>query len=127
MRYLHETAIELAERLRGDDAARAGLDTVLFVNSGSEANDVAWRLATTFTGQRGAPVTAFAYHGVTEATAALSPESWQARRRPGPRRDLGAAGPAARHDLDGGRFDAAIGRLGDAWLRARPRRSSTAC
>jgi 4-aminobutyrate aminotransferase-like enzyme len=54
----------------------------MFVNSGSEANDVAWRLATTYTGNAGALCTAFAYHGVTEASAALSPESWQAGRPP---------------------------------------------
>ncbi|HEV8697682.1 MAG TPA: aminotransferase class III-fold pyridoxal phosphate-dependent enzyme [Candidatus Limnocylindrales bacterium] len=82
MRYLHPAAIELAERLVATMPPGAGLDTVLFVNSGSEANDVAWRLATTFTGKRGALCTEFAYHGVTEATAALSPESWHAGRRP---------------------------------------------
>ena len=82
MRYLHPAAIELAERLVATMPAGSGLDTVMFVNSGSEANDVAWRLATAFTGRRGALCTAFAYHGVTEATAALSPESWQASRRP---------------------------------------------
>ena len=82
MRYLYESAIELAERLIATMPPVAGLDTVMFVNSGSEANDVAWRLATTFTGNRGALCTAFAYHGVTEATAALSPESWQAVRPP---------------------------------------------
>jgi 4-aminobutyrate aminotransferase-like enzyme/Ser/Thr protein kinase RdoA (MazF antagonist) len=82
MRYLHPAAIELAERLVATMPPGSGLDTVLFVNSGSEANDVAWRLATAFTGRRGAVCTAFAYHGVTEATAALSPESWQAGRRP---------------------------------------------
>jgi 4-aminobutyrate aminotransferase-like enzyme len=82
MRYLHEAAIELAERLVAMMPAGSGLDTVMFVNSGSEANDVAWRLATTWTGNAGALCTAFAYHGVTEATAALSPESWQAGRPP---------------------------------------------
>ena len=82
MRYLYASAIELAERLIATMPPDAGLDTVMFVNSGSEANDVAWRLATTYTGNRGALCTAFAYHGVTEATAALSPESWQAVRRP---------------------------------------------
>jgi 4-aminobutyrate aminotransferase-like enzyme/Ser/Thr protein kinase RdoA (MazF antagonist) len=82
MRYLHPAAIELAERLIATMPAGSGLDTVMFVNSGSEANDMAWRLATTHTGNRGALCTVFAYHGVTEATAALSPESWQARRRP---------------------------------------------
>jgi 4-aminobutyrate aminotransferase-like enzyme len=53
-----------------------GLDTVMFVNSGSEANDLAWRFATTYTKRGGAIVTARAYHGVTTATLALSPEEW---------------------------------------------------
>ncbi|HEX9031744.1 MAG TPA: aminotransferase class III-fold pyridoxal phosphate-dependent enzyme, partial [Streptosporangiaceae bacterium] len=43
LRYLHASAIELAERLVA--TCPPGLDTVLFVNSGSEANDVAWRIA----------------------------------------------------------------------------------
>ena len=74
MRYLHPAAIELAERLGG--LCPPELDTVLLVNSGSEANDLAWRMATAVTGRRGGLCTAFAYHGITEATAALSPESW---------------------------------------------------
>jgi 4-aminobutyrate aminotransferase-like enzyme len=74
MRYLHPAAIELAERLVA--LCPPELDTVLLVNSGSEANDVAWRIATAVTGRRGGLCTAFAYHGITEATAALSPESW---------------------------------------------------
>lgn len=73
-RYLHRSPLDLAERLIA--TLPAGLDTVLFVNSGSEANDLAWRLATTFTGQRGALVTEYAYHGVTEVIAELSPETW---------------------------------------------------
>ncbi|HEX6845147.1 MAG TPA: aminotransferase class III-fold pyridoxal phosphate-dependent enzyme, partial [Actinomycetota bacterium] len=76
LRYLHETAIELAERLIA--TCPQGLDTVLFVNSGSEANDLAWRLATIATGNRGGLCTANAYHGITEAIAALSPEMWPA-------------------------------------------------
>ncbi len=76
MRYLHGTAIELAERLIASMPAGSGLDTVLLVNSGSEANDTAWRLATVWTGARGGLVTSYAYHGVTEAIAALSPEGW---------------------------------------------------
>ena len=113
MRYLHPAAIELAERLVAAMPAGSGLDTVLFVNSGSEANDVAWRLATTFTGNRGALCTDFAYHGVTDATAALSPESWQASRRPDhvetwtpPDRYRGA-------DLDGVAFEAAVDGLAE--------------
>lgn len=82
MRYLHDTAIELAERLTASMPAGSGLDTVLLVNSGSEANDTAWRLATGWTGSRGGLVTRYAYHGVTEAIAALSPEEWRSGERP---------------------------------------------
>jgi 4-aminobutyrate aminotransferase-like enzyme/Ser/Thr protein kinase RdoA (MazF antagonist) len=108
MRYLHETAIELAERLLTTMPSEAGLDTVLFVNSGSEANDVAWRLATTFSGHRGALCTAFAYHGVTEATAALSPESWGASRRPEHVEPWEPPDPVQRTHLDGATFAEAV-------------------
>ena len=74
MRYLHGDAIELAERLIA--TCPPGLDTVAFVNSGSEANDLAWRLATAFTGHTGGICTSFAYHGISDAIAALSPETW---------------------------------------------------
>lgn len=73
-RYLHRSALDLAERLIA--TMPEGLDTVLLVNSGSEANDLAWRLATTFTGGGSALVTEFAYHGVTKVIAELSPETW---------------------------------------------------
>jgi 4-aminobutyrate aminotransferase-like enzyme/Ser/Thr protein kinase RdoA (MazF antagonist) len=73
MRYLHHGAIELAERLLA--TCPDGLDTVLFVNSGSEANDVAWRIARHVTGHEGGLCTDFAYHGITDAIAALSPET----------------------------------------------------
>jgi len=82
MRYLHGTAIELAERLVASMPAGSGLDTVLFVNSGSEANDTAWRLATAWTGARGGLASAFAYHGVTQAITDVSPEEWRGDDRP---------------------------------------------
>jgi 4-aminobutyrate aminotransferase-like enzyme/Ser/Thr protein kinase RdoA (MazF antagonist) len=75
LRYLHPRAIELAERLVA--TMPAGLDTVLFLNSGSEAVDLAWRIAVAATGKAGALVSDFAYHGVTTATTALSPEQWR--------------------------------------------------
>src|SRR5208282_3492901 len=70
-RYLHEGILDYAEAL----VARlpAHLDTCIFVNSGSEANDVAWRIARSATGHRGALIMEHAYHGVTDAIAALSP------------------------------------------------------
>jgi len=51
----------------------------MVVNSGSEADDLAWRIASAATGRAGAVVTACAYHGLTEATHALSPEEWATR------------------------------------------------
>ena len=79
-RYLHAAVVELAERLCA--TMPEGLDTVMFVNSGSEANEIAWRLATAYIGGSGGIVTAHAYHGVTAATAALSPEQWPDSERP---------------------------------------------
>ncbi|MFH0751710.1 MAG: aminotransferase class III-fold pyridoxal phosphate-dependent enzyme, partial [Chloroflexota bacterium] len=79
-RYLHATVVELAERLVA--TMPSGLDTVMFVNSGSEANDLAWRLATAVTGGRGGIVTDWAYHGVTAAIVDLSPEEWPRGERP---------------------------------------------
>jgi 4-aminobutyrate aminotransferase-like enzyme/Ser/Thr protein kinase RdoA (MazF antagonist) len=75
-RYLYEPLVELAERLLASMPAEAGLDSVMFVNSGSEANDIAWRIASGVTGRDGAIVTQHAYHGVTAAIADLSPEEW---------------------------------------------------
>jgi 4-aminobutyrate aminotransferase-like enzyme/Ser/Thr protein kinase RdoA (MazF antagonist) len=84
LRYLHPRAIELGERLVATmPPGVEGLDTVLLLNSGSEATDLAWRLATAATGRTGALVTDFAYHGVTTAANAFSPEEWRGGWRPG--------------------------------------------
>jgi 4-aminobutyrate aminotransferase-like enzyme len=79
-RYLHEAIVELAERLKA--TLPPELDAVMVVNSGSEANDLAWRIARAATGRAGAVVTACAYHGLTEATHALSPEEWASGEKP---------------------------------------------
>src|SRR6185437_14176222 len=75
-RYLYEPLIELAERLTASMPQDSGLDTVMLVNSGSEANELAWRFALAATGGQGAIVTEHAYHGVTTAIADFSPEEW---------------------------------------------------
>jgi 4-aminobutyrate aminotransferase-like enzyme len=75
--------VELAERVLATMPAGAAFDRVLLVNSGSEANDVAWRIAQWATGGSGAIVSEFAYHGITEATTDLSPEEWPAGYAPG--------------------------------------------
>ena len=81
-RYLYEPLFDLAERLIDGLADSYGLDTVMVVNSGSEANDVAWRLATTWTGGSGGIVSESAYHGMTTAVADLSPQQWPQGYRP---------------------------------------------
>ncbi|HEX9093411.1 MAG TPA: aminotransferase class III-fold pyridoxal phosphate-dependent enzyme [Coriobacteriia bacterium] len=83
-RYLHENVVELAKRLT--TSMPEELDTCVFVNSGSEANDLAWRLATASTDGDGASaggvVTAYAYHGVSTAIQAFTPEEWVAGEEP---------------------------------------------
>jgi 4-aminobutyrate aminotransferase-like enzyme/Ser/Thr protein kinase RdoA (MazF antagonist) len=81
-RYLYEPLIELAERLTASMPPYSGLDTVMLVNSGSEANELAWRFALAATGGQGAIVTEHAYHGVTTAIADFSPEEWPTGFRP---------------------------------------------
>jgi 4-aminobutyrate aminotransferase-like enzyme len=71
-RYLVDEVVRYAERLT--QLLPDPLDVVYFANSGSEANDLAWRMARTVTGRSGAIVTANAYHGATELTMATSPE-----------------------------------------------------
>ncbi len=122
-RYLAEPLVELAERLLATFPPDAGLDTVLLVNSGSEANDLAWRLAAGVTGRDGALVTANAYHGVTAATTRLSPEDWPAAHLPAGVARIPAPGSSA--DLAGGLYvadevQAGHGRLGpELWSFAR--------
>jgi 4-aminobutyrate aminotransferase-like enzyme/Ser/Thr protein kinase RdoA (MazF antagonist) len=79
-RYLHSAIVELAERIVG--SMPDGLDTVMFVNSGSEANDLAWRLATAATHGDAGLVAEWAYHGVTAAIADFSPSEWPPGQRP---------------------------------------------
>ena len=70
-RYLHESILVYAEQLTARFPAH--LNACIFVNSGSEANDVAWRMARMATGHSGGLVMENAYHGITEAVAALTP------------------------------------------------------
>jgi 4-aminobutyrate aminotransferase-like enzyme/Ser/Thr protein kinase RdoA (MazF antagonist) len=76
-RYLGEQILDYSERLAAKTEGR--LTACAFVNSGSEANDIAWRMATTWTSARGAITQEFAYHGITEAINAVSPSA----NRPG--------------------------------------------
>ncbi len=70
-RYLSARIIEYSERLLATHSD--GLERAIFTSSGSEAVDVALRIALHATAGRGIVVTENAYHGVTSAAAAISP------------------------------------------------------
>lgn len=62
-RYLYESVVAYAERLTA--TMPDGLDACIFTSSGSEANDLAWRLAQSITGADGALTLEDSYHGNT--------------------------------------------------------------
>jgi 4-aminobutyrate aminotransferase-like enzyme/Ser/Thr protein kinase RdoA (MazF antagonist) len=79
-RYLHHGIVELAERLL---ATMPGpLDTCLFTTSGTEANELGWRMATAYTGGNAAVIAEHAYHGSTKWMADLSSNEWPAGYHP---------------------------------------------
>ena len=70
-RYLDAALVDYAEDLLGEFPAE--LSNVMFTCTGSEANDLALRIAKAATGGTGIIVTENAYHGVTSEIAAISP------------------------------------------------------
>ncbi len=70
-RYLHPNIVEYANRLT--DTLPDPLEVCFFVNSGSEANDLALRLARTHTRSRDMIVVDHAYHGHTGDLIEISP------------------------------------------------------
>lgn len=69
-RYLHEGILDYLDRLTGTFAD--GLDTGILACTGSEANDIALRMAQAVTGNTGIIATDHTYHGNTLAVAQLS-------------------------------------------------------
>ncbi|WP_303979667.1 aminotransferase class III-fold pyridoxal phosphate-dependent enzyme [Dongia mobilis] len=70
-RYLGEQVLAYSERLGATLPGK--LKVCAFVNSGSEANDIAWRMAKAYTGNTGGLTMEYAYHGITDAVDAFSP------------------------------------------------------
>jgi 4-aminobutyrate aminotransferase-like enzyme/Ser/Thr protein kinase RdoA (MazF antagonist) len=70
-RYLHENIAQYAERLCA--TLPEPLRVCFFVNSGSEANELALRLARTHTGRKETIVVDAAYHGNTTSLVEISP------------------------------------------------------
>jgi 4-aminobutyrate aminotransferase-like enzyme/Ser/Thr protein kinase RdoA (MazF antagonist) len=76
-RYLHRSVIDYARRLAG--TLPDPLHVCFFVNSGSEANDLALRLVKAHTGREDVLVLDHAYHGNLSSTIALSPYKFNGR------------------------------------------------
>ncbi|MFC4667583.1 aspartate aminotransferase family protein [Seohaeicola nanhaiensis] len=70
-RYLHDGIVTYAERLLA--TMPDALGHMMFACTGSEANDLALRIARSVTGRQGVIITRLAYHGVTESVSELSP------------------------------------------------------
>ncbi len=71
-RYLHDNVLNLAERLTTKFPDQ--LDTAMFSCTGSEANELALRIARACSGGSGIIVTESAYHGNTKAIYEISTE-----------------------------------------------------
>jgi 4-aminobutyrate aminotransferase-like enzyme len=117
-RYLHEGILDYVERLTATMAAP--LRTAVMVCTGSEANDIALRMAQAVTGRRGVIATDWTYHGNTALVSELSTRmppvggaSGFVRHVPAPDglRPLGGQGGAAFAEAWGGAVAAAIDDL----------------
>ncbi|MFF1538513.1 aminotransferase [Microbacterium sp. NPDC058269] len=75
-RFLFRDLAEYSERLLALMPEESGLDTVLLVNSGSEAVDLAIRLAQAATGRRTVVALREAYHGWTMASDAVTTSAY---------------------------------------------------
>jgi 4-aminobutyrate aminotransferase-like enzyme/Ser/Thr protein kinase RdoA (MazF antagonist) len=72
-RYMHGYILELAEQITR--RMPESLSVCMFVCSGSEANDLAWQMSKAVSGNGGALITKFSYHGSTAATTEFSTET----------------------------------------------------
>lgn len=102
-RYLHDGVLDYAERLLAHFPPE--LCHLMFTCTGSEANDLALRLARAATGGTGVIVTENAYHGVTASVAEFSPSlgagvALGAHVRTVPAPDAALGDPAARFTAD---------------------------
>jgi len=79
-RYLHDHVVNYAERLAA--TLPGDLSVCMFVCTGTEANDLAFRMARTVTGNQGAIVMENAYHGNSIVVTELSTEEYPAAERP---------------------------------------------
>ena len=70
-RYLHQTVVEYGKAITS--SMPDPLSVIFFVNSGSEANDLAIRLARAHTNAKGVVALRHGYHGHTQSVVEISP------------------------------------------------------
>jgi 4-aminobutyrate aminotransferase-like enzyme/Ser/Thr protein kinase RdoA (MazF antagonist) len=85
-RYLHDNLIEYTQRLTR--LLPPELSTVFLVNSGSEANDLALRLAKAYTGGTDVMVLDHAYHGNLSSLIEISPYKFDGKGGAGRQRHV---------------------------------------
>jgi 4-aminobutyrate aminotransferase-like enzyme len=86
-RYLHDNIVEYALRLTA--TLPKPLSVVFLTNSGTEANDLALRLARAHTQARGVVVVDHAYHGHSPSMVELSPYKFNGKGGEGPAAHVG--------------------------------------
>ncbi len=79
-RYLHNNIIDYAEKLAS--TMPGDLEVCMFVCSGTEANELAMRIARTVSGNNGAIVMESSYHGNSTLISELSTALYEPKKRP---------------------------------------------
>ena len=80
-RYLHENVVHYAERL--GDTLPGDLGVCMFTCTGTEANDLAFRMARAVSGNEGAIVLENAYHGTSARVFELTTADYPPEKQPG--------------------------------------------
>jgi 4-aminobutyrate aminotransferase-like enzyme/Ser/Thr protein kinase RdoA (MazF antagonist) len=118
-RYLHDNAVRYAERLTA--LLPGPLRVCFFVNSGSEANDLALRMARTHTKREDIIVLENAYHGNTTSLIEVSPYKFEGPGGAGRKPFVHVApmpddyrGPYRREDAEAGpKYGRAVGEVAE--------------
>ena len=88
-RYLHQTIVEYGKAITS--SMPDPLSVIFFVNSGSEANDLAIRLARAHTNAKGVVAIRHGYHGHTQSVVEISPYKFLGKGGAGAPKHVGVA------------------------------------
>jgi len=88
-RYLHQTIVEYGKAITS--SMPDPLSVIFFVNSGSEANDLAIRLARAHTNAKGVVALRHGYHGHTQSVVEISPYKFLGKGGAGAPKHVGVA------------------------------------